>query len=548
MFQSIAEVASWLGRQTDETAAAFSLRAALRSLPALESASAYWQDNASDGGVLQIAFEACAAASSGASSQGLDDRFGHLRAYAPRLKLYFDRAELLQELQSHDLMASARAANACGLALSAATASGADAAAFAVDAVQAALLASKALTDDSPSLSMEGRAAFHACAADAVYLEEASCAELSAKALWITTQPTWTISSWARLSDFIRAHRPDLKGWIGWYEGLLHPPFLQEEGAASSVGENGPFEPDLSLRPATIQPVWRGDRLTPADPADLFDGGLGALRDFLTAISAEISSLVGSFGADSNIDRGLLVMLGEMASWLSAGELTRALIFRLGRVRAILGRNAGMVDLEWPSFHATRFHELLQQIDDVLARSGPWRDFLRGYKAPIGAGDEKAAAAVVGAFATALDEHAVELVDPEIRTILRVMATEMHEEIGRGWISQTLFYDGLESLSNLLKKMIEPVLPSLNPSRRLSGEMVLRALDAFSESAETSVIKEAARLGEGVGPTITKVLKRFCLVAAGAAPFVFQDLVLYFPKLFAWLEPLLPMLREWLQL
>jgi hypothetical protein len=337
-FRDMEDVSKWLKSQPRDIIAVVALRAALRAIPALETGQKFWASSpAGDRDLLQATFGYAAAAfahfdSTPTAAARTAQTLRLLQTYSARLDIYLEQSEIMFEVRDHDFVAAVKAALACRLAYDAMQAE-ADASTLATGAIDAAMTAAVHAFSDFRSHAATGENALSACAEDARLVESgASPSALLLRPLWASPQPEWTRASWERLKIHIRSQRPDLEIWIAWYEKRLEGheiPGAAEEGAAFDA-------PDLTMRPAMIEPVWRENRLSADDGTSSFDLGDEVFRIALDVLNAALVRLIENLPSDSNCDPRLINTLSATARSISGGEPNWRLVFELGHARTSL--------------------------------------------------------------------------------------------------------------------------------------------------------------------------------------------------------------------
>ena len=553
-FKNLADVEEWLVRQTPNVAAAFALQSALRVTPVLAVATSYWTRHPAKGReVVATAFQCLRGAWSRISAKNADPPdvliSDSLEAYASILAVYENQSELDLAIQTQDITASAQAAKACHLAAMAACSPNADRTTSAIDAVRAALSAVAKASFPFHSGPPAAERILQAFTLDATIIQRGG--DLLAQSLWTTFPPAWAGASWETLKSYIRSERPELETWIDWYEQRLHPTFAGRAGfhagnssadapLAPGVAEDeaAPFNSELVMRPAMIEPVWRGDRLTIADQP-LFDHGIEILQDALIAFRTHLLGLAESLSGHSNYDRTLIAFLFEVAGWISDQEPNQVLIFELGYATATFDDNLVIVEKEWPEFQSARYQALRRELGVLLQKCPAWRVF-KAELQTLTREQVSLAPRLSEVMATTLEGESDGVVDPIIPATLRRQA-RTSVIAGASRSEDFRANDQLESTSNVLKSLIGGIVGATRPASSLWKHIPERSLKAFGEGVADGAANQARWIGGGAVRRILDALARNAVRAGlmsgeGRAAEFLSSLVHQIPSIFGWLE------------
>ncbi|RAI44433.1 hypothetical protein CH341_09180 [Rhodoplanes roseus] len=304
------------------------------------------------------------------------------------------------------------------------------------------------------------------------------------------------------------------------------------------------------IRPAAIEPVWRGEKLLIAPeplPADLdpasLAGALAALKDEL----ADLADLVADY---PQLDQRPPAYLRQIAGRIPASAPTQAELFRLGHAKEVLDHFRCIVDTEWPDLLAVRYHALLLQFDRTARQFPKWRAFIQNAaRASLTSDQIEEVPLLVEPIAAALESaEGQSVVDPAIPRALRALArpiglTEQEAE-ALDDAMDALAFDVLESINNILKSLVEPLLGAAVGT----GAAVKRYAKGFLTEADKSVEKQFKQWGKDVGPALDHLLKKLKKVTvygggtATGSGFLLPRLYQVFPEQFGWAEPVLKFL------
>ncbi|HEY8067121.1 MAG TPA: hypothetical protein VIF40_20700 [Methylosinus sp.] len=409
--------------------------------------------------------------------------------------------------------------------------------------------------------------------------------ELSGDPLWPRGAPDWAEEHWAHLRQLPREEgwRP----WLDWYRRRLDGEELSEEiellFATLPVNpeEKAPTEQNALLareiarlipkqkprerpkipesKPAALELISEDGKILLRKKLASADLDARVLNASLRALKQQFADLLESLDAESNIDKRAAASLRRLADLIPTKRPTQEQLFRLAHEQEKLEAYAASVVEEWPRMLAADYLAATRAFDRTVRQFPSWRQFkANAEKDRLTAEQREEAPRIAAEFAEALrDDEGAQFVEQEIAAIVSEMASRLAAEreaqtqridpIAAG--ADLLAEDLIASIDNVLKTIAEAAISTKDG---VAG-VVKRAGTNFASHAEKSIVKEAGKLGDGLGPKLTKWAKRTLLgaqvagtgyagVKTGAIASVIHKLMHQFPQIEEWLRPILDFL------
>jgi hypothetical protein len=295
--------------------------------------------------------------------------------------------------------------------------------------------------------------------------------------------------------------------------------------------------PIPELRPASIRPVWRGDKIyqnPDAAGAELDDeiilGNLLALKDEFEDLSTEIKS-------ERNIDRRPGEYIGKTGALIKSELPDNATLFRLTRREAVLLAYAPITNDQWPDFLAKRYSALCTELSKVLDQFPARRAFDRNVleieveDMPL----ESIHADVQSVTQFLRDDKAEKRIDSSVPDTIDQICDESADlPLALPANSRNpriiMAADQLESVNNTLKALAERA--DEDPSSR---DLLETIAAAYSKGLEQGIQDGAKEAGTATGKIIGKGFGH-AMLADSASRVVGPVLSKKYPKWFRWLE------------
>jgi hypothetical protein len=401
--------------------------------------------------------------------------------------------------------------------------------------------------------------------------------------------PPFINAQWGALKEALRFANEGWDVWIDWYEARLDGRLRPQEVELSYVqftrnlsptataweanseikrliglqSQKPSVDPPSSKRleipspkPAAVEPIFRGSRLTLAKKTADADMRGPTISAALKALAQTLGELAEDASEQSNIDKRFVARLQEIAQAVPKKRPTQTELFRLGHDYDELSAYSGTVADSWPELVAARYMAMTRAFERTLRRFPRWLDFTR--EPPIAnisaqdARDISQAAQALSAVLRAPEN--LNVVDPVLPDALdRIaapldLAAQRHEaradpiELGM----ELLARDVLESVNNTFKLVAELALAAklgAAKAAEFAGKKLGSYATQFGSHADKSLLKSSAQLGDKVGPAIVKLAKWSLRATIGGTvlqsqgPTVAAWLVQHYPQMFSWLEP-----------
>ena len=269
-----------------------------------------------------------------------------------------------------------------------------------------------------------------------------------------------------------------------------------------------------------------------------------------TALREELVELADDTSLQPNCDPRASEYLSKLAGRIPSTTPSEVFLLRLENARDSARYFLKTVEREWPDLHVSRFRALLLQFDRTLEQFPNRRHFEVGEDGvALTEKQIKRASEVSKAVADVLENDGrQDWLDPKIASALRTIEEPLVETEAAVGLSQKVAHDLLESVSNILKAVIEGAVIRLAPVADWTRSTAIESGKAFADHARTSLIDEAAKAGDKVGPSIGKVLKGLRVAAVlgcGAAVLpIMPWLIESYPVVFGWLESFLSFIER----
>lgn len=440
------------------------------------------------------------------------------------------------------------------------------------------------------------RSFWRSLSADVDALEEGrSASEISGDPLWPQGAPDWAKKHWTRWRSLVAEEH--WRPWLDWYQRRLVGEELSEEiellFATLPVDprEKDPAEQNALLaqaiarltksatknmleiaeiadsvdaeivrppglrqtpnlprpRPAAIEPIAADGKIRLRNGPIGADLDARALNAALRALKQQFADLVDSLEAESNIDRRATASLRRLVDRIPTKRPTQEQLFRLAHEQEKLEAYAASVVAEWPSTLAADYLAVTRAFDSTVRQFPKWREFkANAEKDRLTAEQREATPRIAAEFADALREtEAAEFVEQEIASIVSEMASRLAAQrdaettcvdpIAAG--ADLLAEDLVTSMENVVKAIAEA---AISPMVGVAGT-AKRAGKKFASHADKSVVREAGKWGDAVGPALTRWAKRALPGAkvgggCGAVALVIDRLTHTFPQIGDWLQ------------
>jgi hypothetical protein len=263
-------------------------------------------------------------------------------------------------------------------------------------------------------------------------------------------------------------------------------------------------ELDLSSRPASVQTRTENGKVVEESERSQVEIAQDLLSSAVQDLQVGLKSLAG-LAKQKNAPEALIIYLNEIADGIREALNDQSKLFENGRhLKALQGYGSTVTD-EWDSFSAARYHALVLQFHEVMAKFPAWKKFENN--PPKAELDTKAVdvAAAVDEIADAVSAHP-EIVDSSISVRLKVLAFALKNAVRRaadqsafGGIgnvtSDLLMSDAVQSVANTLMSLVKLGLETVTPlASQLGGKI--------SEGA-----------GQGVVTAVTWIIPVLCLTA-----------------------------------
>ncbi|WP_400767451.1 hypothetical protein [Methylosinus sporium] len=455
------------------------------------------------------------------------------------------------------------------------------------DNIYAATAAAEAAASAAAYYHNNGAAIWRSISGDVTALEAGrSPIELAGDPLWSQSgAPTWVKQRWWLLRDLLA--ETHWRPWFDWYERRLDGVELSEEiellFATLPVDprEKDPAEQNALLaqeiarltqkqkpreqpkipepKPAALEPISEDGKILLRKKPASAELDARALNAALLALKRQFGDLVESLDAESNIDKRAAASLRRLADLIPTKRPTQEQLFRLAHEQEKLDAYAAGVVEEWPRMLAADYLAATRAFDRTVRQFPKWREFkANAEKDRLTAEQREETPRIAAEFAEALrEDEAAQFVEQEIAAIVSEMASrlaaqrdaqaERFDPIAAG--ADLLAEDLVASIDNVLKTIAEAAISTKNG---VAGT-AKRAGKNFASHAEKSIVKEAGKLGDGVGPELTKWAKRALIgvpvtsagyigVKGGAIALTIQKLMHQFPQIEEWLRPILDFL------
>jgi hypothetical protein len=409
--------------------------------------------------------------------------------------------------------------------------------------------------------------------------------------LWPGRDPPQFIGGqWEMLKEELRLADEGWDVWIDWYEARLDGRIREQNTELAYVeitrnvlstasaweanseirrlidlqSQKQPLDPPPSKRPeiprpkpAAVEPIFKGSRLTLAKKTADADMRGPTISAALKALAQTLGALAEDAAEQSNIDKRFLVRLQEIAKAIPKKRPNQTELFRLGHDYDELSAYSRTVADSWPELVAARYMAMTRAFERTLRRFPRWLDFTR--EPPIAiisaqdARDISQAAQALSAVLRAPEN--LNIVDPALPNALDSIsapldyAGQRHEarndpiELGM----ELLARDVLESVNNTFKLVAELALAAKLRAAKgaeFAGKKLRSYATEFGKHADKSLLKSSGQLGDKVGPAIVKLAKWSLGATIGGVavhaqgPTLAAWLVLHYPQMFAWLEPI----------
>ena len=240
--------------------------------------------------------------------------------------------------------------------------------------------------------------------------------------------------------------------------------------------------------------------------------------------------------------------------------LLRQNFLRSGTWISVFLAYARVVNDEWPSFLAARYHAAARQFDYTLRQSSSWRQFKRNVlKNMLEAEQIEPAIALTKEVVSVLrEDEAVEFVDSNVPRVLEAYLnqfkasaenrTKPFDAIESG--KEELATDLIESVNNVMKGIADAGLAALELTKGAGREVASiagKAVGSFVGGFEQGAVSEAQKQGRASGRKAIRWLIRFAtggfvVTTGGGATYVayhaVSKLMANFPEAFGWFENL----------
>ena len=431
---------------------------------------------------------------------------------------------------------------------------------------------------------------FGAVSADMTALEQQiDPANLAGSPLWPMGVPEWARVNWLKLSKALSRAKEDWEVWTNWYEARISgevafsPLELARALMSNEILDQGPkvangeikrlvvehmspgrgegTEPQSAkssvippIQPAALEPIWRHGILTiPTTPAAT-DLGEASFASALVSLQSAVLHLANDLDGEANIDHRFIAFLRRTADRIPNAPPAQELLFELGHIEATLSDYSATVNAEWPPILAARYHSLSLQFERTIRQSPAWRTFKANASKQKITKDQISQIEPLAADATmALSrDEATEFIDDLVPHRLGALVTLLAQKLAEQPNAyppeniqddlDTLAFDVLESLNNILKRIAQAAVISAEVAGRVAGEAGRKFGRRYAETLPVA----AGDYGEKAAKLTVQWLLRFAVVGAASAigaalgagvpAATISALIVTFPATFGWLK------------
>lgn len=302
------------------------------------------------------------------------------------------------------------------------------------------------------------------------------------------------------------------------------------EEESTEAEDNADFPTIPTPKPSAIEPVWEDGRLIlPAIPAPSDGEGENVLAALL-ALREDFAELVEDTKGETNIDARALTYLSRLAERIPTASPTNLTLHRIAQNESALQAYGKTVTDEWPDFLAVRYHALVLQFTRTMAQFPNWREFKRiASQADLTKEQVEEAPQLARELAEALQSETLEgVVDPAISEALIAFANLAESGEGESIVlgKDMLAVDLLNSIETTLIRLAEAALAF----RKGTGQLAGKAWNEFKRRGAKSIVEQAGKAGDAVGPAVAKWFKYSVRIGLGGACF------------YGWLEAIIKLL------